>query len=99
MTFQRLLHATAALLAVSLSACRGSEYKPSPAVPQDAAADTAAAPDPGPTVPGQVALTVAATDRCDPALAGELETIHSAAACLRPANTRDDSVTRLIAAP
>ncbi|HET9726290.1 MAG TPA: hypothetical protein VFP28_05195 [Gemmatimonadales bacterium] len=96
MTLERLLHAAAALLAVSLSACGGSESKPSPDVPQDAAADTAAAPDPAPAVPGQVPLTVADIDRWDRGMGGELEAIHGAAARLRAAKTGDDSVTAMM---
>jgi hypothetical protein len=96
MTLERLLHAAAALVAVSLSACGGSESKPSPDVPQDAAADTAAAPDPAPAVPGQIPLSVADIDRWDRGMAGELDAVHGAAAKLRAARTGDDTVSAMM---
>jgi hypothetical protein len=98
MTLERLLQSAAPLLAVSilLYACGGSESRPAPDVPQDAAADTAAAPAAAPAVPDQVALTVADIDRWDRGMAGELEAVHGAAARLRVAKTGDDTVSAMM---
>src|ERR1043165_7332491 len=102
MTLERLIHTTAALLAVTLYACSGRDAKPTPGADadaadttagQDASADTSSTPAAAPAEdPGQKPLTVADIDRWGKGMAGELSAVQGAAAKIKDAKTGEDTV-------